>query len=143
MSFNVLATADFKRYSKRLIRKYRSLKDELLDLITSLEENPTQGTSIGSDCYKIRLAIKSKGKGKSGGARPREAYVIFDAVRIGRSVYSNFNLSRQDKNCVSLFSSISYRIGIPSSILSCSILAFFKPTLLLYFANKRTKLIRS
>jgi hypothetical protein len=24
---------------------------------------------LGKDCYKIRLSIKSKGKGKSGGAR--------------------------------------------------------------------------
>ncbi len=28
-----------------------------------------QGTPIGQGCYKIRLAISSKGKGKSGGAR--------------------------------------------------------------------------
>jgi len=28
-----------------------------------------QGQSIGNSCYKIRLAIESKGKGKSGGAR--------------------------------------------------------------------------
>jgi hypothetical protein len=35
----------------------------------SLKENPDQGTSLGSDCYKIRLSIASKGKGKSGGAR--------------------------------------------------------------------------
>jgi hypothetical protein len=27
------------------------------------------GTSLGNNCYKIRLAIASKGKGKSGGAR--------------------------------------------------------------------------
>jgi hypothetical protein len=27
------------------------------------------GTPIGKNCFKIRLAIKSKGQGKSGGAR--------------------------------------------------------------------------
>ena len=27
------------------------------------------GTSLGNNTYKIRLAIKSKGRGKSGGAR--------------------------------------------------------------------------
>jgi len=27
------------------------------------------GTFIGNSCYKIRLSIASKGKGKSGGAR--------------------------------------------------------------------------
>jgi len=31
--------------------------------------NPTKGVPLGHNCYKIRLAIKSKGKGKSGGAR--------------------------------------------------------------------------
>jgi len=31
--------------------------------------NPYQGIPLGQNAYKIRLAIKSKGKGKSGGAR--------------------------------------------------------------------------
>ena len=35
----------------------------------SLSTNPTLGTALGNDCYKIRLAISSKGRGKSGGAR--------------------------------------------------------------------------
>ncbi len=38
-------------------------------LIDSLADEPTQGILLGKDCYKIRLSIKSKGKGKSGGAR--------------------------------------------------------------------------
>ncbi|CAN5873801.1 hypothetical protein BH11BAC7_BH11BAC7_16560 [soil metagenome] len=33
-----------------------------------LGEYPQVGTSIGNNCYKIRLAISSKGKGKSGDA---------------------------------------------------------------------------
>jgi hypothetical protein len=53
MSFEVLTTSDFKRDSKPLIKKYKSLKAEILDLITSLEEDPTQGTPLGNDCYKI------------------------------------------------------------------------------------------
>lgn len=28
-----------------------------------------EGASLGSNCYKVRLAIRSKAKGKSGGAR--------------------------------------------------------------------------
>jgi transcriptional regulator with XRE-family HTH domain len=51
------------------VQKYRSLKKDLEVLITKLEENPTTGTDLGKHCYKIRLAISSKGKGKSGGAR--------------------------------------------------------------------------
>jgi len=34
-----------------------------------LQEKPDFGTPIGKDCYKIRIAIASKAKGKSGGAR--------------------------------------------------------------------------
>ena len=34
-----------------------------------LSADPFEGTPIGQNCYKIRLAISSKGKGKSGGAR--------------------------------------------------------------------------
>ena len=38
-------------------------------LVRELEVNPTTGTPLGNNCYKIRLAISSKAKGKSGGAR--------------------------------------------------------------------------
>ena len=38
-------------------------------MIDELEKEPLKGTKIGEDTYKIRLAVKSKGKGKSGGMR--------------------------------------------------------------------------
>jgi mRNA-degrading endonuclease RelE of RelBE toxin-antitoxin system len=69
MSFSVIATEPFERKLKRLTKKYRSLKIDLLKLIEQLEENPNQGTPIGKECYKIRLAISDKSKGKSAGAR--------------------------------------------------------------------------
>lgn len=42
---------------------------ELIEFEESLSENPTQGTDLGNSTYKVRLAIKSKNSGKSGGAR--------------------------------------------------------------------------
>lgn len=69
MSYNVLATSFFERELKALAKKHHSLKKDLEALITKLEVNPTTGTELGNHCYKIRLAISSKGKGKSGGAR--------------------------------------------------------------------------
>lgn len=69
MNFEVIATEPFARKLKRLVKKYKSLKDDLLIVIDELSQNPTFGTPIGKDCYKIRVAISSKGKGKSGGAR--------------------------------------------------------------------------
>ena len=69
MSYSIIATELFERKLKRLAKKYISLKADLLEVLKQLEENPTLGTPIGKDCYKIRVAITSKGKGKSGGAR--------------------------------------------------------------------------
>jgi hypothetical protein len=69
MSFNVKTIPVFERQAKRLIKKFPSLKKEIQTLVLELKDKPTKGTSIGKDCYKIRLAIASKGKGKSGGAR--------------------------------------------------------------------------
>lgn len=69
MSYNIIATPTFKKEIKRLAKKFHSIKQEYQQLITSLEQRPNQGTPLGNDCYKIRLAIASKGKGKSGGAR--------------------------------------------------------------------------
>ncbi len=69
VSFNVSATPIFEKQAKRLARKYRSLPQDLAELISELENNPEIGSPLGHNCFKIRLAIKSKGKGKSGGAR--------------------------------------------------------------------------
>jgi mRNA-degrading endonuclease RelE of RelBE toxin-antitoxin system len=69
MTFNVIPTDRFKKEAKRLIKKYPSLKDELSELNEILEKNPETGTTLGNNAYKIRIAIKSKGKGKSGGGR--------------------------------------------------------------------------
>lgn len=69
MSYSIELTDNFKKEAKRLTKKYPSLKTELAELFSELEENPTTGTPLGNDIYKIRLAIASKNKGKSGGAR--------------------------------------------------------------------------
>jgi mRNA-degrading endonuclease RelE of RelBE toxin-antitoxin system len=69
MNFEVCVTSYFKRQSKKLLKKYPSLKHELASLIENLSTLLIQGSSLGRSCYKIRLSIASKGSGKSGGAR--------------------------------------------------------------------------
>lgn len=99
MSFKVLATSDFKRDSKKLLKKYKSLKNEILNLITVLEKDPIQGTSLGDGCYKIRLAVKSKGKGKSGGARIITCVKVMDGFVYLLTIYSKSekdNISDQE-----------------------------------------------
>ncbi len=82
MSYNIEATGYFKSQLKRLVKKYPSLKSEMPHLLESLEVNPKQGSPLGRECYKIRLAVGSKGKGKSGGAR-----VITHVYILRKTVY--------------------------------------------------------
>ncbi len=69
MKYSVIPVDKFKKEAKRLIKKYPSLKNELSNLNLLLISNPTAGVSIGNNVYKVRIAIKSKGAWKSGGAR--------------------------------------------------------------------------
>jgi mRNA-degrading endonuclease RelE of RelBE toxin-antitoxin system len=87
MNFNVLTIPPFDRQLKRLTKKYPSLKAEYIALIYSLEKNPKQGTELVNNCFKIRLAIASKGKGKSGGARVITHVQIINKTVILISIY--------------------------------------------------------
>jgi mRNA-degrading endonuclease RelE of RelBE toxin-antitoxin system len=69
MPYNVIAVPPFTHELKRLAKKFPSLKSEYQELVKELKENPEKGTPLGNNLYKIRLAIASKGKGKSGSAR--------------------------------------------------------------------------
>lgn len=107
MNYNVITIPPFDRQLKRLAKKFPSLKSEFAHLIESLENEPNQGTLLMNSCYKIRLAIKSKGKGKSGGAR-----IITHVQIVGNNVYllAIYNKSDQenitDKEIEYLFSFI-------------------------------------
>lgn len=89
MSFNIYTTDFFEKELKKLSKKYPSLKDEYKTLVESLKEDPQKGQPLGKDCFKIRMAIASKGKGKSGGSR------IITCVKV--TVESVFLLSIYDK----------------------------------------------
>lgn len=65
---------------KRLAKRYKSLKQDLRELGRDLLLNPTQGISLGNNLRKVRLAITSKGKGKSGGARVITYTVILTEI---------------------------------------------------------------
>lgn len=69
MSYKFSAIPSFEKEVKQLAKKFPSLAEDLMKLKEELLVNPTQGVPLGKDCYKIRMAIKSKGKGKRGGAR--------------------------------------------------------------------------
>nr|WP_297651684.1 addiction module toxin RelE [uncultured Prevotella sp.] len=60
---------EFERRAKTLAKKYKSFPKNYDDFLDSLEKNPFQGISLGKNVYKTRMAVVSKGKGKSGGVR--------------------------------------------------------------------------
>ena len=91
MSFNVIAVPKFKKELKKLAKKYPSLKQEFTSLIESLSEEPAQGTPLGNNCYKIRLSIASKGKGKSGGGRLITYVVLSQTTVYLLSIYDKSN----------------------------------------------------
>lgn len=69
MKVEVRVTKGFRRQAKPLLKKYPSLKSELFQLQDLLHSTPNAGVGIMPGVFKIRLAVKSKGKGKSGGLR--------------------------------------------------------------------------
>jgi len=88
VSYKIELTDNFKKEARKLIKKYTSLRSEIADLGKELAENPTIGTPLGNDVYKIRLAIASKNKGKSGGARVISFVKIIDETVFLLSIYN-------------------------------------------------------
>jgi len=98
MKYNVLTIQPFDRQFKRLVKKFPSLKREYVLLIEKLEQNPEMGTPLGNNCFKIRLAIASKGKGKSGGARViTHFYIENDTVFLLAIYDKNEQIDMSDK----------------------------------------------
>lgn len=62
-------TEEFEKDFKRLSKKYPSIPKDVKKIGEELLANPNMGVSLSGGFRKIRMAITSKGKGKSGGAR--------------------------------------------------------------------------
>jgi len=69
MATIIIPSGKFKKSFKKLSKKYTSLKEDYKTFETELLANPQLGVSLAGGFRKVRLAIQSKGKGKSGGAR--------------------------------------------------------------------------
>lgn len=76
MSLEIIRSDRFTKEFKRLSKRYKSLVDDYETFLDSLQMNPLQGVEIAPHIRKVRMAITSKGRGKSGGAR----VITFDAL---------------------------------------------------------------
>ncbi len=99
MNFDIIPTPDFEKSFKALAKRHRSLKSDILEFSRSLQENPFQGVELSPGIRKIRMAIASKGKGKSGGARII-TYTVIAAEMEGRvylmKIYDKSDFSTVD-----------------------------------------------
>lgn len=65
----IIPSDEFKRQAKRLAKKYKSFVSDLIEFQRLIMENPSLGVDLGGGKHKVRLGIRSKGKGKRGGCR--------------------------------------------------------------------------
>lgn len=87
MRFSIFTTPTFNKELKRLAKKYPSIKSDLEKLSLKILEDPTTGVNLGQNFYKVRMAITSKGKGKSAGARVITYIKVTDTKIFLASIY--------------------------------------------------------
>jgi len=69
MNYKIIPSDTFEKEVKKLSKKYKKIKSDLQSFLKELQKNPTMGTPLGNNCYKVRVANSSIPTGKSGGFR--------------------------------------------------------------------------
>lgn len=94
----IKVTDAFIRCVKPLAKRYRSFNKDYKLLLDELEENPQTGVDLGDGYRKVRMAIASKGKGKSGGAR----IITLNTVERNGCLYLIYAYDKSDADNVNL-----------------------------------------
>ncbi len=95
---DVIATRAFIKSAKAIARKYRSFNADYQKLVAELSENPEMGVDLGGGFRKVRMAIASKGKGKSGGCR----VITFDMLAKNDCLYLIYAYDKSDYDNVEM-----------------------------------------
>jgi len=88
MSYKIIPSEHFEKDVKKLLKKYRSIKKDLVILLQELKESPFSGTPLGNNCYKIRVPNSSIPTGKRGGFRTISLIKIEKETVILLTIYS-------------------------------------------------------
>ncbi len=97
MDVIVKVSEEFVRQAKRFTKKYKTFVDDFASFLISIKENPFQGVDLGGGKRKIRMAVSSKGKGKSGGLR----VITFNVQTIDNECFLVNLITLYDKNEIS------------------------------------------
>lgn len=95
---DVIATKVFIKSAKAIAKKYRSFNADYHILIEELSTNPQMGVDLGEGFRKVRMAITSKGKGKSGGCR----VITFDLFERDNRLYLIYIYDKADYDNINL-----------------------------------------
>lgn len=94
----VIATSFFLHSAKKLAKKYKSFNEDYQNFLRDLEKQPDMGVDLGHGLRKVRLAISSKRKGKSGGCR----VITFDAIQKNGVLYLLYAYDKSEASNVSV-----------------------------------------
>ncbi len=89
MNYKINLVPSFKKDVKKLSKKYKHIKQDLLilkELFISTKPDKV-GISLGKNCYKIRIKNSDNKKGKNSGYRVIYFYLDKDVVTL-LSIYS-------------------------------------------------------
>jgi mRNA-degrading endonuclease RelE of RelBE toxin-antitoxin system len=82
---NVVILNYFKRQLKPLVKKYRDLKDPMIETLDTF--HPDLHDHIGNHLYKVRLSTPSLRRGKSGAFRLILLLVELDDLLVPVTIY--------------------------------------------------------
>ena len=95
-NIEIITLPKFEKEFILLSKKYPSINEDLELLLKELTQNPFGGTSLGNNCFKVRMNIKSKRAGKRGGAR-----VVTCVKLISNKLYLVSIFDKADKESIS------------------------------------------
>ena len=93
MNYRIIPSEEFKKNTKTLQKKYKSIKHDIELLVKELLTNPFIGIELGNNTYKIRIKNSDNNKGKSAGYRII-TYVVDNENKI--FLVSIYSKSEQD-----------------------------------------------
>ena len=69
MNYKIIPTPEFIKNFKTLKKRYKRIKNDILELTAKLEKNPNMGAKLGDNTFKVRIKNSDNNRGKSAGYR--------------------------------------------------------------------------
>lgn len=112
MNYKINTSYPFERELKRLNKKYHSIKKDYAVLLEELYRNPNAGVNLGSGIHKVRMAIGSKGRGKSHGARVITVTIFVNVEDVEINLLYIYDKSERDNITIREIKALIEEVGL-------------------------------